>query len=33
MHVDEPDDEAEPVAIASLLHDNATPRIRAIDGN
>ena len=33
MHVDEPDDEAEPAAIASRLHDHARPRIRAIDGN
>ena len=33
MHVDEPDDEDEPAAIGSWLHDHATPRMRVIDGN
>ena len=33
MHVDEPDDEAEPAAIANQLHDHAMNRIRVIDGN
>ena len=33
MHVDEPDDEDEPAAIWSRLHDHAMPRMRVIDGN
>ena len=33
MQVDEPDDEAEPAAIASQLHDHATSRIRVSDGD
>ena len=33
VHVDEPDDEAGPAAIASQLNDHATPMIRVIAGN